>query len=184
MRKLVQSIPNILSTFRLLLAVFFPWSQEQEWIWLIIAGGASDFLDGWIARKWKVESWQGGLLDAIADKLFVLSVLVTFALANKFSAWWIPGVIARDLIVTVIAVYVIYCRSWAAFKEMDASRSGKIATACQFLLFLVVPLFYDVTLYFLMLTVLFSVLAALDYGTQFTRAFKTRPLDKKPDLSA
>lgn len=178
MPKLVHSIPNILSTFRLLLACFFPFCQEHEWIWLILAAGASDFLDGWIARRWKVESWQGGLLDAIADKLFVLSVLVTFALAGKFSPWWIPAIIARDLTVTIIAAYVVYCRSWSSFKEMDASRSGKIATVCQFLLFIVVPLQYDLTQYFLIFTVLFSLLAALDYGTLFFRAKKKRPFEK------
>lgn len=174
MNKIVHSIPNILSTFRLLLACFFPFAREQEWIWLIVAGGASDFLDGWIARKWKMESWQGGLLDAIADKIFVLSVLITFALADRFSPLWIPGIIARDLTVTVIAAYVIYCRSWAAFKEMGASISGKIATICQFLLFIVVPLLYDYTSYFLFFTALFSILAAFDYISKFIAALKGR----------
>lgn len=178
-QRLIARIPNILSTFRLLLALYFPFSPEKEWMWLILAGGASDFLDGWIARHWKVESWQGGLLDAIADKLFVLSVLVTFALTHKFSALWIPAVIARDLAVTAIALYVMYRRSWVAFREMDVSRSGKLATACQFTLFLIVLLAPSFLQYILILTALVSILAALDYGKQFIQALQAQAAENE-----
>lgn len=174
MYQFIRSIPNILSTTRLLLACYFPFSPEPEWIWIILAGGASDFLDGWIARKWKLESWQGSLLDGIADKLFVLSVLTTFALAGKFSAWWIPAIIARDLTVTAIAIYAAACRLWASFREMQASYSGKIATAGQFLLFVTVVLLFDFAPYLLIITVLFSLLASIDYGMQFVLALKKK----------
>ena len=174
MHQLVRSVPNFLSTIRLLLACIFPFCREQEWIWIIIAAGASDFLDGWIARKWDFSSWQGGLLDAIADKLFVLSVLVTFSLAGKFSAWWIPGIIARDLTVTAIALYALSCRSWGAFKEMEAIYSGKLATAGQFLLFLTIMLLPGFIHYLLIITVLFSVIAAFDYGIQFAMALRKK----------
>lgn len=177
LHKIIRPLPNILSTFRLLVAFWFPFCQQQEWLWLVLAGGASDFLDGWIARRWKVESWQGGLIDAIADKMFVLSVLVTYAMAGIFSGWWIPAVIARDLTVTAIALYVMYRRSWASFREMDVSRSGKLATTCQFTLFLVVLLAPSFLQYVLIFTSLVSVLAALDYGKQFMRALQLQMVD-------
>ena len=64
-------IPSLLSGLRLLLALIFPFVPSSWWIWLIVGGGASDFFDGQLARRWHVQTWQGGLLDAIADKLFV-----------------------------------------------------------------------------------------------------------------
>ncbi|MFP3983802.1 MAG: CDP-alcohol phosphatidyltransferase family protein, partial [Desulfurivibrionaceae bacterium] len=64
-------IPNLLSIFRLTLAVLFPFSQASLWVWMIIGAGASDFLDGLLARWLKVTSISGGLLDGIADKAFM-----------------------------------------------------------------------------------------------------------------
>lgn len=174
MHQLVRGIPNMLSTVRLLLACLFPFSPAQEWIWLVLAAGASDFLDGWIARRWKLASWQGGLLDAIADKLFVLSVLVTFILSGKIALLWIPLVIARDLTVTLIALYAFLCRYWASFRDMEASLSGKLATGGQFLLFMTVALAPAYIDRVLVVTVLFSLLAALDYGMRFVAALRQR----------
>ena len=90
MRRYIRFVPNILSTCRLGIACYFPFSPEENWIWLIIAGGCSDFLDGWVARRWQVATWQGGLLDGIADKAFILSVLITLVCGGRFPAWWIP----------------------------------------------------------------------------------------------
>ena len=174
MHQLLRGIPNMLSTVRLLLACLFPFSQEQEWIWLVLAAGASDFLDGWIARRWKLASWQGGLLDAIADKLFVLSVLVTFILSGKIALLWIPLVIARDLTVTLIALYAFLCRYWTSFRDMEATLSGKLATGGQFLLFVTVALAPAYIDRVLVVTVLFSLLAALDYGMRFVAALRQR----------
>lgn len=172
MNQLIKNIPNILSTLRLLLAMLFPCSAPQEWVWLVLAAGGSDFLDGWLARRWRVQSWQGGLLDASADKLFVLSALVTFVLAGRFSPWWIPLVIARDLAVTGIALYAFCRRSWSSFREMEASLSGKLATGGQFLLFLAVSLVPAYSRYVLVISVLLSLLSVLDYGRRFAGALR------------
>ncbi|MHB8789289.1 MAG: CDP-alcohol phosphatidyltransferase family protein [Desulfobulbaceae bacterium] len=175
----MYGIPNLLSTFRLLLAGYFPFCPEQEWIWLVLAAGASDFLDGWIARRWHLESWQGGLLDAAADKLFVLSVLVTFVVAGKFPPWWVPGLIARDLTVALIALYAFCRREWASFRKMAAIWSGKLATAGQFLFFctvILVPAYIPVIY---AVAVLCSFLAALDYGRRFVLALSQRAEERK-----
>ena len=162
MNKILRFIPNILSLFRFCLACFFPFVPDNIWIWFILCGGASDFLDGWIARRWNLTSWQGGLIDAIADKFFVFAALVTFILAGKFSGWLVPLVIARDLIVALIACYAVYSREWDSFRQMDARWSGKIATAGQFLLMVVVALIPQFTGVVLYIVALISFVAALD----------------------
>ena len=141
---------------------------------MVIGGGGSDFFDGWVARKWNVASWQGGLLDAVADKAFILIAFTTFASAGKFSPWWIPAVIARDLLVVVAATYAVYCSSWSSFREMDSRWSGKYATAGQFLLLITVTLFPAYLFIILYLTVLASVVAALDYGAIFIKALRDK----------
>lgn len=172
----VGNIPNLLSAIRLLLAVVFPFSAPKAWAVLILTAAASDFLDGWIARRWNLASWQGGLLDAVADKLFVLSVLITYLLAGRLSLWWIPLVIARDLTVSLIALYAFLRRAWPAFQEMEASLSGKIATGGQFLLFLAVALVPSaIVALILPFSVFLSLHAALDYGRKFVRALRQPP---------
>lgn len=177
MIRLKSIIPSVLSGTRLLIAVAFPFSPEKIWIGLIIAAGLSDVLDGWLARKWNVTSWQGGLIDAIADKLFVLTVLVVYATSGKFSPYWIPLVISRDLLVLFTAVYIAATRLWGAFKKMNAKVSGKMATAGQFILFFTVLLTPENTGYALLFASFCSLFAACDYGRLFSKAIVERSLE-------
>lgn len=169
----VQYFPNALSTGRILLACAFPFSPESAWLWLVLISGFSDFLDGWVARHWQVQSWQGGLLDAIADKLFVLCVLTSFIAVGKFSIWWLPILLARDLLVASTAIYALSIRSWESFKKMDARWSGKAATFGQFFFFLVVLLFPDGRYFALGFAALLSGVAACDYGWLFLHELRT-----------
>ncbi len=170
----VRYVPNSLSTGRIFLACLFPFSPEQWWIWLILGSGLSDILDGWVARHWQVQSWQGGLLDAIADKLFVLCVLSSLVAAGKFSSWWLLVLLARDMLVVCTAVYALTIRSWDSFKKMDARLSGKAATFGQFFFFIAVLLFPGGIYLALAFAALLSGVAACDYGWLFLKEFRSR----------
>ena len=174
MRYATVIVPNLLSFLRLVFAVIFPFSSERAWIWLVAGAGLSDALDGYLARKWKVESWQGGLLDAVADKLFVLVALATLVSAAKFSFWWMPVIIARDLVVAGTAVYAAVCKLWSSFQKMDARWLGKVATSGQFLLFIVALLLPEKTSIVLWIVSVISILAACDYGYLFFLALRER----------
>ena len=169
-------IPSLFSFIRLLVAVLLPFSPEHLWLPFIIAAALSDFLDGWLARRWQVESWQGGLLDAIADKMFVLVTLFVFVISGKFSLWWIFPVIMRDMMVAFTVGYTIVHRKWEAFKNMDARISGKLTTCGQFLLFIVVLVLPEKAIYVLVFVSICSIVAGLDYGRLFYQA-----VCKKPD---
>jgi len=106
MLQYIRFVPNILSTLRLILAGVFPFAPEPVWLWLIIGSGVSDVLDGWIARRWQVQSRLGAILDAVADKLFILVALLTIALAGKlpppghgspFTGWRSGGPVKSQL---------------------------------------------------------------------------------------
>jgi CDP-diacylglycerol---glycerol-3-phosphate 3-phosphatidyltransferase len=165
-------IPSFLSFLRVLFAACLPFYQERYWLFFIAAAALSDFLDGWLARKWHVESWQGGLIDAAADKVFILVTLSVFVVADKFSLWWIFPVIVRDIMVAVTVMYAVFKREWDAFKDMDARVSGKLTTCGQFILFGVVLLFPEKTFYVLILASCFSIAAGLDYGRLFYQALR------------
>ncbi|MEN8198626.1 MAG: CDP-alcohol phosphatidyltransferase family protein [Thermodesulfobacteriota bacterium] len=177
----IRFIPNALSSGRILLALYFPFSPENFWLPLVLISGFSDVLDGWIARRYQVQSWQGSILDGIGDKLFVLCVLITFAAAGKISAWWLPLLLARDLVVAYTAAYAVSIRSWESFQKMEHRISGKLATVGQFLLFLTVLLFPAGIYPALGCAVLFSVTAAVDYGRLFLLEQRLRAKELESD---
>ncbi|MDH3348817.1 MAG: CDP-alcohol phosphatidyltransferase family protein [Desulfobulbaceae bacterium] len=172
-------IPNLLSSLRLFLAIIFPFVPENWWIWLILGAGFSDFLDGQLARRWQVQTWQGGLLDAVADKMFVLSALLSFVLVGRFAPWWLPLVLARDLTVGGIAGYAAIAHDWEAFHKMDARWSGKIATTAQFFLFIIVTLVPAGIHSMVSVTGACSVIAAVDYWLLFHQELTTRKIIPK-----
>jgi phosphatidylglycerophosphate synthase len=179
MPPLIRFVPNLLSTIRLILACGFAFVPEQLWVWLIIGSGSSDVLDGWIARRWQVQSRMGAILDGVADKLFILVALLTVVAAGRFSLCWVLPLLARDLLVAFTAVYAAAIGSWQSFHKMEVRWPGKLATAGQFLLLLTVVLLpagtHQVVLWF---AILFSVGAAVDYGRLFVLELRWREAKK------
>jgi cardiolipin synthase (CMP-forming) len=172
MRRYIYAVPSLFSFIRLGLTILLPFFPEPYWIFFIVVAAVSDFLDGWIARRWHVESWQGGLLDALADKLFVAVALYVFVSAGKFSLWWIFPVIARDMMVAITVCSAVFHKRWEAFKDMDARVSGKLTTCGQFFLFVFVLLYPEKAVYVLFLVSGCSIVAGLDYGRLFYQALR------------
>lgn len=77
-----HQIPNALTVLRVLSIPVLLWSYlaplEKGWlpVLLFLAIGLTDWLDGFLARRWQVESKFGAFLDPAADKLLVVSILV------------------------------------------------------------------------------------------------------------
>lgn len=161
-------LPNALSALRLALAVLFPWiSLHEPWGAAAIAlAGLTDFADGWIARRFSASSWIGGQLDAIADKGFVLCVLITFVWRDVLAPWQVILLLSRDIVVIAIAAYATAKRQWDAFRRMPARPMGKTTTAAIFVLMLAASLHlknaWALTTLFA-LTAVCSAAAALDY---------------------
>lgn len=163
----IRFIPNTLSALRIILALAFPFSPQATWFLLILCAASSDALDGWIARRWQVQSRLGGLLDAVADKLFMLVALVTVAVHGAFSPWWVLPILARDLLVAGTAIYAAVIRSWGSFLKMEVKWLGKLATGSQFLLLLAAVLHDGSVPAMLLITILLSLAAAGHYGWLF-----------------
>lgn len=92
---------------------------------IFVIASVTDFLDGHIARKYNLITDTGKMLDAIADKVLVNSVLIILA-AHGFISEIIPVIIVlRDIVVNAIKM-----EAAAKGKVVAAIGSGKIKTAC------------------------------------------------------
>ena len=171
---LIAAVPNLLSALRLVLAGAFPFVPPSWRLPVVLIGGLSDWLDGFVARRFHAQSTLGGLLDAIADKTFALSVLFTLAAASVIAPWQVGVVVLRDLAVLGICVYFALGGRWKAFTGMPSRWAGKITTALLFLWLAAVlaHLPPPVTLPLFAALALFSAAAAADYLLQFARALR------------
>lgn len=101
----VLTIPNVLSLVRLLLVPVFGWlilSEQDGWALLVLAvSGASDYLDGKLARSWGQVSRVGQLLDPTADRLYIVSTLIGLAIRGLIPWWLVALLVVRDAILTV-----------------------------------------------------------------------------------
>ena len=102
-----MTLPNKLTISRFVLtiaflAVMFSNMRFHETLALalFIAGGISDFLDGYLARRDKLITNFGILMDPLADKIMVCSAFIAFVGLNWIPAWMVVIVVARELAIT------------------------------------------------------------------------------------
>lgn len=98
---MTRHLPNLLSALRLLAAPFAAyliWSgHDIAALLTFAAAGASDGLDGFIARRWGVTSGFGAWLDPAADKLLMLLCFTALFAVGVTPLWLLALVVARDL---------------------------------------------------------------------------------------
>ena len=107
----MKRIPNLLSTSRIALCLPLLLVDAMTlpfWVLYLIAG-LTDMLDGFLARRWGVESKFGARLDSLADFVFVLTVGYKFFPLLKLpdTLWMMIGLIALVKMVNAICSYMV-----------------------------------------------------------------------------
>tara|TARA_B100001245_G_scaffold200852_1_gene160820 strand:- start:375 stop:923 length:549 start_codon:yes stop_codon:yes gene_type:complete len=141
----MKNVPNILTIFRIIslpVLILMMLSSDKNInsyaVLLFIAIAASDFFDGYFARKMDLESSFGKMLDPIADKLFILAVIICLMIKGNIAHFsLIPGflIIFREIFISGLREYY---SSKNTNSVINVSYLGKIKTAIQMLsLFLI-----------------------------------------------
>jgi CDP-diacylglycerol--glycerol-3-phosphate 3-phosphatidyltransferase len=133
---------------------------------LFIAATITDFLDGYFARKYNMESDLGKLLDPLADKLLIASVMIMLIPLGRVPAWIAAVIIGRELAVTGL-------RSIASEKHIiiAANWLGKYKTAFQCAAIIPLLIHYPILdiqfqlagEFFLWIALFFTVWSGFDY---------------------
>lgn len=174
---ILKLVPNALSAIRLVLAAAFPFLSADSWLPVILCATATEFLDGWLARRWKAVTRLGQRLDPVADKLFVTAVIVTLVRADLFTVGQILAVLARDLMVILGALIALGVGMMGDFADVRPRMTGKVATTFQFALLVVAAAIQSQPPQGLLwATVAASLAAALDYSVYGVLALRRRYL--------
>lgn len=128
----VLTIPNLLSFLRLAMVPVFLvlvlQGQDALALVVLIVSSATDFLDGYIARKFKQLSRLGQLLDPAADRLFIFAALVGLAARGVIPWWLFVVIVARDVALLVMGVIAANF----GYGPLPVHHLGKVATAALF----------------------------------------------------
>jgi cardiolipin synthase (CMP-forming) len=125
----VWTLSNVLSFLRLAGAPLVLWlilgPQADGLAVLVLAiGGITDWLDGYLARAWHQTSRVGQMLDPIADRLYILAVLLGLALREIVPWWLVVIVIGRDVMIALL-IPVLKTRGYSS---LPVHFLGKAAT--------------------------------------------------------
>jgi cardiolipin synthase len=103
----VLTVPNILSMLRLLGVPLFLWlllvPQADGLAIVVLAVSAiTDWLDGFLARRWNQISRVGQLLDPVADRLYIFATLVAFVVRDIVPWWFAALLVGRDIVLALM----------------------------------------------------------------------------------
>ncbi len=135
----IFSIPNIISFVRLLLVpvfvvLLFGYDMPYAAAWLLAALGATDWVDGYIARRFNQVSELGKMLDPTADRIMLLVGVTSIAWVGAVP-WWFAGLtLFREVVIAAIALTL---ESLGA-ERLDVTWWGKTGA---FLLMFAYPFF-------------------------------------------
>jgi len=128
----VLTLPNLLSMLRLVLVPVFLVlliRGEDSWALLVlVVASVSDYLDGFLARRYDQVTRLGQLLDPAADRLYIFAALLGLASRDLVPWWIVLVVVGRD--VFLLGVGVVLANF--GFGPLPVHQLGKLATFCLF----------------------------------------------------
>lgn len=161
-----MNIPNILTLFRIILIpvfmlVFFsPINNNLIFsISIFLLAGATDVLDGYIARKYNMITKWGMVLDPLADKLMLLTVLTCLTI-NKYIPIWIVGLVAAKEIFMIISGMLLYKKDTV----IPSNIFGKASTLLFYLSVFVLSINKHIGYILLVVAVISAFIALTNYS--------------------
>ena len=182
-----RHLPNFLTMGRLVLVppivvlLFFPGRLPSAIAGAVfLLASLTDYFDGFIARRFKLESSFGRFLDPIADKVLVTAALIMLISLDRVSAWIVMLIITREIAVSALRAI---SKTWDT--SLAPSRVGKLKTVFQFSA--IVPLivhyeykflipidFHIIGTVLLYVALVLTWWSGIDYFLKFYREYEVR----------
>lgn len=125
----VLTVPNVLTVVRFMGVPLFMWlvlgRREYGWAVLVLGVmGCTDWVDGYVARRFNQTSELGRVLDPAADRLALLAGALTLVLAGVVQWWYLMALVVPDVVLGTASLF--YFRN---HPDLPVSRIGKVRTA-------------------------------------------------------
>jgi cardiolipin synthase len=133
------NLPNFISLLRLAAVPVIVWlilsGRYNAALWVFIAAGVSDAVDGYLARKLRARTRLGTYLDPLADKMLLVCVFVVLGYAGKIELWLAILVLSRDV---MIVGGLVLLAVFGQRPDVQPIWSSKLNTAVQIVFAVVV----------------------------------------------
>lgn len=153
---------------------------------LFALAALTDFIDGYLARRWNVTTTLGSFLDTTADKLLVTGVLVALVAVERASPWIVTVIVGREL--AIMGLRGVIAADGAVMKP---SIWGKLKTNVQFFAILLAILRPDVLIagayldeWAMVAAAVITIGSAIDYIASFASALREPPAEEGPAADA
>jgi cardiolipin synthase len=127
-----MTIPNLITIARLVLVpLVIVMIGQGRWLSafaLVVAAGASDAVDGYIAKRFDMRTELGAYLDPLADKALLVSIYVTLAVTGVLPGWLAVTVVSRDIMIVAAIILSRLMDRPVAIRPLFVS---KLNTAAQ-----------------------------------------------------
>ena len=171
-RSIFGYIPSFISALRLPIAAAFFAVDSLTWRGILLSLGAlTDAVDGWVARRFSLQSPVGAMLDPLFDKLFVVVALAAFLPGSYLSGVEFVVLISRDL---YVGFGYLTARVLGVDVPAQARRSGKVVTFLQVVTLFVLLLAPERTGAFVVAVAVASGIAIIDYTATGIAALRER----------
>ena len=154
------TIPNMLSLLRLALVPVFLWlvlTGQSGWALIVlVVASATDYLDGFFARKLGQVTRVGQLLDPAADRLYILATLVGLAVTGNIPVWLPFVIIGRDVLL-LVTYPMLAARGFGPLPVHFLGKAGTFALLYAFPLLLMVNVFKGAELLILPIAWAFAI---------------------------
>jgi cardiolipin synthase (CMP-forming) len=192
-RALIMTIPNLLTISRILLTPLLAWllleAKLGYALLVFLAAGATDGLDGFIARLCHQKSQLGAYLDPLADKLLLVSSFILLSRIDLIPSWLVVVTVGRDLVIVAGCLILVLYHVPIQVKPV---LSGKLSTMFQLLTVLgalsspFVPIAPPVQLILVTATALLAIVSGVQYvrlGLSLVYLHRTSPREVKQNSS-
>lgn len=125
----IFTIPNLLTVLRFMGVPLFIWLVlwQREYALaalVLVIMGSTDWIDGYIARRFNQTSRLGRIMDPVADRLALIAVAVTLVVAGVVEWWYLTALVVPDAVLLTVSLFYFH-----GHPDLPVSRIGKIRTA-------------------------------------------------------
>ena len=163
-----MNVPNILTIVRFFLIpvyifVFYSRQDYQTAFAVVLVAGLTDILDGYIARKYNLITKVGQMLDPLADKLMMITVILTLTAEGIIPIVAAIIIFSRDIFMILSATFFHFNGK----QNVQANGFGKLTTVLFYIALLMLFFQLDHAVAFLYGVIVFSIVTTVVYAFEF-----------------